>query len=449
MLRVFCVVLLGLLSLSDFALGDDDDEESPRVLVAPVMYDFGVVPIGEAASREFRLRNVGEDDLRLFAMELGENSAFFTIGADNCANELERNDACRVQIDFSPLAAGSWENSLIIYSNDPKRPEYVIPLRGASMIEIPGGEEPGGEEPGGEEPGGEEPGGEVPGGEVPGGEVPGGEVPGGEVPGDPPAVSEILLLDSVAPEDDRVIPFGSVSLGTTKRKTMQIINRSANDLTVASIASPSPPFVLDNDYCSATILGPQSRCAVQVTFTPEGVGEAGTDLTIETSHPQDGRMIVALSGVGTPASADFPAPRLIFPANAETNLKDSVSFRWYKCRNSAGRMAAYRVYADQSPNFSGSPPRLVSGSALRLGLGVGALLLLLPAAPGGKRKSRHWLFLLLAAILLVAACGEDIEDSSTATVSGLEANTTYYWRIVAEYDDGIETPSEIRSFTTR
>ena len=160
-------------------------------------------------------------------------------------------------------------------------------------------------------------------------------------------------------------------------------------------------------------------------------------------------MQVEVSGSGVPASADFPGAQLIHPENGEINLKDSVTFRWFNCRDREGRTATYRVYTSRDPGFVDERPRLVGKRVLSLGFGAAGVLLLLRLRRRHWHRHPAWLGLLLSAGCLLLACSEDIEDSSTVTVSSLQPKTTYYWKVLAEYEDGLEAPSDTYSFTTR
>ncbi len=337
------------------------------------------------------------------------------------------------------MAAGLWENRLIVFSDDPVQPQIAIPLRGVGgqVVDTPG------DRPRQATPRQANPRQATPRQATSRLAILRSDPPAGEIP----LFSGILVRDSVSPEDDLRLPFGSVPIGVAKRKTIQIINRSENLLIFGTI-SDLPPFAVENDTCSETELGSQEQCTLDVVFIPTAAGEVDTDLVIDSSFSTDGRITVALSGLGVPASDYFPAPVLIHPLDGQINLKDSVLLRWYNCRDAAGNMASYRVSSHQSPPVADVQSNLEGRSALHLGFGLAALFLLWPAA-AENRKVRRWFFLLLAASFLMVACSEDIEDSSTATIGGLEGKSTYNWQVIAEYEDGIETPSEVRSFTTR
>lgn len=58
--------------------------------------------------------------------------------------------------------------------------------------------------------------------------------------------------------------------------------------------------------------------------------------------------------------------------------------------------------------------------------------------------------------LLISSCGAvggssagSNEDDVTLEVSGLDAETTYYWKVVAEDGDAGAMESEVRKFTTK
>jgi hypothetical protein len=81
---------------------------------------------------------------------------------------------------------------------------------------------------------------------------------------------------------------------------------------------------------------------------------------------------------------------------------------------------------------------------------------------GRLRRKPRSLLLLVAGILITGllfnGCGggscntavQQDEDTVSFEVSGLDAGTTYYWRVIAMDEEGAESdPSETRSFSIR
>ena len=261
-------------------------------------------------------------------------------------------------------------------------------------------------------------------------------------PSDPPVLTGIQVRDSIAPFNDRAVPFGEVPVGLAKRKTVQFTNYSSEEIEVLSLTSAEMPFSLENDQCTQAKLRYLQSCSLEVVFTPTAIGARSSTFAFNSTAVDETTISVALSGSGTPESTDFPAPLLIHPENNQPDMKDSVLFRWVNCRDAAGNLPNYRVHVGKQFPLPEAPARRVT-NVLNTGLGLGGLLILL------RRRNGRWLLPLLLATTLFIACSEEIEDSSLATVNLLDKDTTYYWQVVSEYDDGIENRSEIRTFSTR
>ena len=93
-------------------------QSATALQIDPQSYDFGKVAVGETRSREFRLSNKENIDVRLISIALQNAPSFFRITENTCGDILGRNSNCRVRVEFSPLAVGSWTAELSILSTD-------------------------------------------------------------------------------------------------------------------------------------------------------------------------------------------------------------------------------------------------------------------------------------------------------------------------------------------
>ncbi len=99
--------------------------------------DFGAVFVQESGVRSFSLFNLGNGVLMIDSSQIsGAQASTFslepalknmTIAADDSLTSL--------LIKFNPTAAGSYSATLIIYSNDPERSPFTIPLLGRGKID--------------------------------------------------------------------------------------------------------------------------------------------------------------------------------------------------------------------------------------------------------------------------------------------------------------------------
>jgi len=150
-----------------------------------------------------------------------------------------------VVFDAGGLAAGAYEASLIISSNDPSNSELAVPahlqMTGAPDI----------------------------------------------------ALSETSL------------DFGTIFVGESRVATMLVANEGVELLVVTSITSDNPDYSPD---LPGFVLNPGESRGVQVTFMPAAAGASAGALTIASNDPDEPSLTVALSGeaVGTPVIALSP-----------------------------------------------------------------------------------------------------------------------------------------------
>lgn len=93
------------------------------------------------------------------------------------------------------------------------------------------------------------------------------------------------------------LDFGAVRIGGSKSRTIQISNAGSGALVVNSISSDSASFILSEN--PAFTLQPAEIREVTVTFTPPAKGPYNGHLDIQSNDPDEGLVIVNLSGSGS------------------------------------------------------------------------------------------------------------------------------------------------------
>jgi len=156
----------------------------------------------------------------------------------------------------------------------------------------------------------------------------------------------------------------------------------------------------------------------------------------------------------------FSQVRLLSPIFGASAAGSSVEFRW-----SGKRFSTYDLCYSISPDPGGACTRIqplmaareVGGGVLLGTLSLFMVLLAIPPRSRGRRYSA--VFLVLALLAAGAACGSDptapVQEENevvemTHLVSGLQAGTTYYWKILAEPvgGSGFSSESIVFIFTT-
>lgn len=109
------------------------------------------------------------------------------------------------------------------------------------------------------------------------------------------AVPDISVATSLA--------FGSVTVGTSKTKTLTISNVGTAALTITDITVAGSQF--SRGTLPGTIAAGNSA-NVNITFSPTSTGSKSATLTIVSNDPDEPSVTVALSGIGSTAALLWP-----------------------------------------------------------------------------------------------------------------------------------------------
>jgi len=115
---------------------------------------------------------------------------------------------------------------------------------------------------------------------------------------------DITVTDSVAPDNDLQVPFGSVTVGASSDQTVTVMNDGTADLVIGTVASAdalAAPFSILNDTCSGQTLAPTASCTLTARFSPTATGAANDTFDIPSNDPDENPVTVNVSGTGTAA----------------------------------------------------------------------------------------------------------------------------------------------------
>jgi hypothetical protein len=163
-------------------------------------------------------------------------------------------------------------------------------------------------------------------------------------------------------------------------------------------------------------------------------------------------------------------PELVYPEDDATALPTSLWLIWKETDDPQGDEVTYEVTICTNEEFTDCEGETVTAwlqadSLVAAGaFGASGLFLLGVVGPGLRPGRRGRLLLtaaLFAAALLALACSSSSDSGRDPAasqepgegevgyeVTGLESNTTYYWKVVAEDPDGNSVESDTYSFTT-
>jgi ASPM-SPD-2-Hydin domain-containing protein/HYDIN/CFA65/VesB family protein len=395
----------------------------------PPPFDFGTVTTGTTADHIITLANAGDGALTI--SPITAPAAPFNIAGNTCTAPLALGQSCTVTARFAPTAAALSTGTFNIPSTDPVTPTVAFAISGTgTLLPAPG----------------------------------------------------ILVTDSIAPNNDNSIPFGSVLVGGSADATITVTNNGTANLVVGQIASVDPlvsPFSILSDTCSGKTIAPAAACTLTVHFAPTASAAASDSLDIPSTGLPTVTVNVTGTGststatTGTTGTGNNPPsnPVLVSPANTLTGVPTTMTFTWKKSADPDGDVVKYHFMYSTDPAFATSQTVDVAAAAKAAGLlfaGLGSMgggfLLFGFVAGNDSRRSRKSMLAAVALILLgtlFTACGGGGGSSSTptettppdqvvsTTVTGLAAKTTYYWKVVADDGKGGLASSEVFSFTTQ
>lgn len=109
------------------------NHDLPAIQTNLVSIDFGEVALGSVARKEIQINNLGE--VKLDGEALTEGDLYFVSDAIISAPTLSRDS---VTVEFIPNELGTFQGELVLNTNDPVRPQVIVPLVGTA-VNIPVG----------------------------------------------------------------------------------------------------------------------------------------------------------------------------------------------------------------------------------------------------------------------------------------------------------------------
>ena len=262
-----------------------------------------------------------------------------------------------------------------------------------------------------------------------------------------------------APQTVTIVNTG---LATLNVSNIQITGADATEFTL-NLSGGSAPCGSANP-----VITQGGSCTVGLTFSPQTTGAKSANLQITSDDPNNPTVDVALSGTGlTSIVNNAPsAPILVSPANNATGLGTTVDFTWQKSTDPDGDTVSYKLYYCEDQTFTGCQPVGVASVGNRgifyagtFGSGAGLLLFGIVFAGGIKRRRKIAAIIVMIMImgLLLVSCGGSSSNSTpppptnqvTHQITGLNAGSQYYWKVVADDGNGGRTDSAVWSFTTK
>ncbi|MGK2905231.1 MAG: S8 family serine peptidase [Desulfuromonadales bacterium] len=256
----------------------------------------------------------------------------------------------------------------------------------------------------------------------------------------------IAVTDSISPEIDNHVAFGSVAPGGNATASVQVRNPSSVTLILGAtdVSNVREPFIVSSDACSNRVLPAGETCNIGLQFAPGVPGSFSGSLDILSSVIGEERVTITLSGTGnTPPIA----PQPLDPASGAT-VGTNVTFTWLPASDADGDAVSQFLVYSPHEDFSFSTMHQVETIPAAI-LGGGGLLLGSLLAGLSRRRDLILALILMVLFFAMVACGggenENQADVQSTMVTGLVSGVTYSWKMMAVDSHGAETQSAVRT----
>ena len=389
---------------------------------------FGTITEGSTSNQTVTVANSGNANLVIGSIaQSNPLTAPFSILNDNCSGQsVSPSSNCTLTVRFLPSATGIFSDSFDISSNDSDENPVTISVSGT---------------------------------------------------GEALPVPNINVTDSVNPADDQQIPFGDLTEGLTSDKIISIVNNGSADLDIGNIAQSNQiglPFSISGDNCSGQTVSASLSCTLTVRFTPDTIGLFNDSFDIPSNDPDEDPVTITVSGTGlSSVSNNAPSiPALIYPANGQEGVGESVDFQWEESIDPDKDPVTYYLYYSDDADFSDVTPVIIASlqnnNVQYASIGSFGTILIVMAlftftigiAKNRKRMSVLIAILVIAGMLLTS-CGEvddllggiipflkDASNGISRTVTGLVTGGSYCWKVVADDGSGGQSESGTNCFGT-
>ncbi len=110
----------------------------------------------------------------------------------------------------------------------------------------------------------------------------------------------ISVTDSIVPETDHQVPFGSVELNQSTTQTVRVKNTGGLPVQIDPVdtSNIAAPFTVSSDGCSSQTLAPGASCSISIRFNPTAVSSYSGSLDIFSDVVGQEQVTVNLSGSG-------------------------------------------------------------------------------------------------------------------------------------------------------
>ena len=107
-----------------------------------------------------------------------------------------------------------------------------------------------------------------------------------------------FTITATIDKTDNSVTFGSVTIGQTLQKSLEISNSGTADLTVSSVNITGANADMFKPTHDCTTVRPAETCIINITFTPTSSGVKNAQLNVYSNDPDTPTLIIPLTGTG-------------------------------------------------------------------------------------------------------------------------------------------------------
>jgi hypothetical protein len=225
-----------------------------------------------------------------------------------------------------------------------------------------------------------------------------------------------------------------------------------------------PPFYVATDNCSGKVLYPRDYCTMKIVFFPIEDGTYTQSFTLTTNEQQQ----ITSNVTGTSTSVAGNKKPNAFKLNDAVVSGTAVTLTWNATTDPDNDTVSYNVqYCDKAnfqncaPQSSGGSPLVAASKGSQYGLSMAGAILAFGFMAFGGIRSRKMKLLMVAFALSYGAMGQSCGGGSSTPepvavkqavmkqgFTGLKADTTYYWKVLATDKRGGVVESDTKTFVT-
>ena len=213
--------------------GSGRDSTTQSISVSTDSLNFGEIAKNNTRVLSFRISNLGEKKLRIFDM-VNSDSAF---RIQNKTLDVEGLSFATAYVTFTPDTIKSYNDTLLIYSNDPNVETQSIILTGQGRAQRP---------------------------------------------------QRIELSTNY-------LEFGSVAIGRSKSRSLWIENSGERNLTIRRVEISDEQFTASDNWF---VIKPGDSKYFVVTYTPQRQGAVSETVTFHSNDPDNPQVTIELTGRG-------------------------------------------------------------------------------------------------------------------------------------------------------